>query len=138
MVISHMELGIGEIFLRVTQHAHPLPATPLTKGLMDIGDTLRHREGIHPFITGNREFSAFLQVTVSRDEGIEFLNRRILFQLRHDETGSLTVASFCIIVVKGLQVVQLITHDTQQVVVEIVTVRTLFDKGLIGILLHLG
>ena len=133
-----MELGIGEIFLRIAQHAHPFPTAPLVESRVDIGDTLSDRFAVHPVITVDREFAALLQITVGLDQGIDFLNRRIAFQLGDDETGGLTVARLGIIVVEGLQVVQLITHDTQQVVVEIVTVRTLFDERLIGILLHLG
>ena len=138
MVISHMELGIGEIFLRIAQHAHPFPTAPLVESRVDIGDTLSDRLAVHPVIAVDREFAALLQITVGLDQGIDFLNRRIAFQLSDNETGGLTVARLGIIVVEGQQVVQLITHDTQQVVVEIVTVRTLFDEGLIGILLHLG
>ena len=133
-----MELGIGEIFLRIAQHAHPFPTAPLVESRVDIGDTLSDRLAVHPVIAVDREFAALLQITVGLDQGIDFLNRRIAFQLGDDETGGLTVARLGIIVVEGQQVVQLITHDTQQVVVEIVTVRTLFDEGLIGILLHLG
>ena len=138
MIVRNTELGIGEIFLRITQHTHPFPTAPLVEGRVDIGDTLSDRLTVHPVITVDREFAALLQITVGLDQGIDFLNRRIAFQLGDDETGGLTVARLGIIVVEGLQVVQLITHDTQQVVVEIVTVRTLFDEGLIGILLHLG
>ena len=105
MMVRHMILGIGEFLLCIAQNTDSFPTAPLLKGLMDIGDTLCHGERIHPFITGNGEFAAFLQVTVGSDEGIEFLNRRIALHLRHNETGGLSVTCLCIIVVKRLQVV---------------------------------
>ena len=43
MVIVHMELGIGEFFLFITQGAHASPITPLLERIMNIGDTLCHR-----------------------------------------------------------------------------------------------
>ena len=133
-----MILGIGQFLLCIPQDTHPFPTAPLLKGLMDIGDALCHREGVHPLITGNRQFTTLLQVTVLSNEDIELLNRRIAFQLRHNETGGLSVACLGIIVIERRQIVQLVTHDTQQVVIEIVTVRAFLDEGLISILLHLS
>ena len=121
-VIRHMILGIGEFLLFVTQGTHPSPTAPLLQSLMDIGDALCHWFSVHPFITVDREFAALFQITVFLDEGIEFLDRGIAFQLSHDETGGLTIAGLFIIVIEGLEVIQLIPHDTQQVVVEITTV----------------
>ena len=105
MVISHTELGIGEVFLRITQHTHPFPTAPLVESLVNISDTLSDRFAVHPVITVDREFTALLQITVCLDQSIDFLNRRITFQLGNDETGGLTVTRLRIIIVKGLQIV---------------------------------
>ena len=138
MIVRHTILRIGEFLFCIAQHAHPIPTAPLLKGFMDIGDTLCHRLSIHPVITVDREFAALLQITVFLDKGINLFNRRIAFQLSHHQTGGLTVASLGIIIVKRLQVIQLITDYTQQVVVEIMTVSTFLNKGLIDTLLHLS
>ena len=105
MIIGHMILMIGELTLRIAQDSHPFPTAPLLEGFMDIGDSLCHRQTIHPFIAGNGQFATFLQVTVFRNQGIQLFYLGIAFQLSCHQTGSSTVTCPLVIVIERRQIV---------------------------------
>ena len=113
MIIGYIVLRIGELTFRITQDSHPSPTAPLLEGFMDIGDTLCHRQVIHPFIAGDGQFTTFLQFTVFRNQGIQLFYLGIAFQLSCHQTGSHTVTRALVIVVERCQIIQLIAYDTQ-------------------------
>ena len=105
MIIGYMILMIGELTFRIAQDSHPFPTAPLLEGFMDIGDSLCHRQTIHPFIAGNSQLTTFLQVTVFSNQGIQFLNLGVLFQISNHQTGCLTITRSFVIVIERRQIV---------------------------------
>ena len=126
------------MFLILEGIFHAFPATPLAHGLVDISQTCALIGIGRPIVSQHRQFTSLGQILVDLDDGVEFFWAGIFVHLAGGDTGSPAIAHLIIIGMDIPEVaIELIAHHTQQIVVEDSRIDTLYDKGLVGLVLHL-
>ena len=116
---------------------------------MDKVDFLFCRERIiltiHHLITFDGHFTSLRKIAIQFQKRVQSLHLCFfIFPLttfhyfQCHQTGRSTITHFLIVVMKHLVFAQFLTHDTQQVMAEHLTVYTLYNKRLITLVLHLS
>ena len=137
--------GESEFLTGITQDVEPFPVAPFGQRLIDVLDLVGygHVFGVgHIFITQHCQFAYGLRMLISADERVDLFDvggkgciavfRLALsaLQLACCQTRSFQHTGRLIIVVKGLIVVGTHTQHMEQVIVEILGIRTFSHKGL--------
>ena len=139
-LVGDTKLGISHAYFLILKGVfHAFPRTPLTHSLVDIGQSGTFFEIRDLLVSQHSQLSSLRQILIDLNHGVEFLRRSVFVHFSGGDTGSPTITHLIIIGMDILEVaVELITHHTQQIIVEDIRVDTFHDKGRVGLVLHLG